>query len=773
TRLELDLARKQSSGQGWLVHLGASGTLRGARVDGEFTGRPLALVAPPGTSPLALHLSVGDYRLQVEGQVAGAGTSLDLTVAASGPGTRKLSRLLGVDLPDLPSYAVSAKVNRTPDLLELTALKARVGKSRFTGKLALDRSGRRNLIRLDLEAGLLAYADFDQLLPGSGRPPELPKWLKGTDGRISMSADRLVGPKNAVYRQITLRAAADDAGVHVASLRFASGGGTVTANGTLNKPDSGRAAASMHAKVEHVRLSEALKPFGLGRRFPGVLGADIDFTTDPEKRVSDSTLRYHDPAAGTDIRLKLSAAPKGMQIRGRGRFLHDQFRIDGTAGPASGLAGPGPYPFDVEFKALETDGQLSGTIEQPLKFNGLKSTLAVRGPNPRRAEPALGFRMPELPPYSLNGTLTRQNGVWRFANIRGEVGNTDLSGWIRVDHTDSKPRVKAELHSDLLDFDDLGGIIGAAPHDGPGEVISPQQKEKARQIRERSTVLPDEAFEFPTFLGFDADVRYDAASVDSDKLPLDSLRLTFKVKNGRLRLSPLLVGAGGGVVRMDLRLVDQPSERPVHGHVTLDISRVSAAKLLRPFDIAQGSAGLISGHGQFTTRGESVAAMMASMDGQASLAMNAGRLNAFLVELAGLDGGEALLLGFGNRQTVDVNCAYIGSTVRRGKLEFDNAMIDTTDTRFTMKGAVDLARERFDLRILAHPKDASLFAARAPLLLEGTFRNPDFHPLWAGLLARGAAALALGAITPPAALLAFVEPGPGEAAAPCISGLPQ
>ncbi|MFL6717253.1 MAG: AsmA family protein, partial [Burkholderiaceae bacterium] len=156
TRLELDLARKQSSGQGWLVHLGASGTLRGARVDGEFTGRPLALVARTGTSPLALHLSVGDYRLQVEGQVAGAGTSLDLTVAASGPGTRKLSRLLGVDLPDLPSYAVSAKVNRTPDLLELTALKARVGKSRFTGKLALDRSGRRNLIRLDLEAGLLA-----------------------------------------------------------------------------------------------------------------------------------------------------------------------------------------------------------------------------------------------------------------------------------------------------------------------------------------------------------------------------------------------------------------------------------------------------------------------------------------------------------------------------------------------------------------------------------------------------------------------------------------
>jgi uncharacterized protein involved in outer membrane biogenesis len=773
TLLELDLSRRQVADQGWQVDLGISGVLSGASVDGEFSGQPLMLVAGSGASPLALDLSVGDYRLQIDGQAAGAGARLDLKVTTSGPGTQKLSRLLGVHLPVLPSYAISAEVTRTPGLFELDGLTARIGKSRFTGTVALDRSGRRNMVRVELDAGLLAYADFDQLMTGGGRFPEIPKWLDETDARIDLSADRVVGPKNAVYRQMALQAFVGDGRMHVAPLRFTAGGGTVTASGVLNQPDSGRAAASLHAKVAHVRLSEALKPFGLGRRFPGLLDADIDFTTDPDKPGGDSTLRYRDAGAGTDIRLKLFARPDRMQIMGRGRYLHDQFQIDGTAGPASGLVGSGHYPFDIEFKALETNGQLSGTIAQPLKLNGLTSTLAIRGPNPRRAEPALGFRMPELPPYSLNGTLTRQNSMWGFADIRGEVGNTDLSGWIRVDHTDSKPRVTATLHSDLLDLDDLGGVIGAAPGDGPGEVISPQQKVNARQNRARGTMLPDQEFEFPSFLGFGADVRYSATRVDSDRLPLDSLQLTFRVEDGRLRLSPLLVGAGGGVVRMNLRLVDRPAERPVHGHVTFDISRVSAAKLLRPFDIARGSAGLISGHGQFSTSGESVAAMMASMNGEASLAMNTGRLNASLVELAGLDGGEALLLGLGKRQTVDVTCAYIGSTVRRGKLGFDTAVVDTTDTRFTMTGSVDLAREHFDVRLLAHPKDMSLFAARAPLLLEGTFRDPDFHPSWGSLLARGAVALALGAITPPAALLAFVEPGLGEAAAPCRNSLPQ
>lgn len=105
-------------------------------------------------------------------------------------------------------------------------------------------------------------------------------------------------------------------------------------------------------------------------------------------------------------------------------------------------------------------------------------------------------------------------------------------------------------------------------------------------------------------------------------------------------------------------------------------------------------------------------------------------------------------------------------------LAIDTGLIDTTDTRFAVGGTVHFGNERIDMRLLAHPKDVSLFSVRAPLILEGTFRNPDFHPAWTGLLARGAAALALGAVAPPAALLAFVEPGLGEGGTPCQKNSP-
>lgn len=165
--------------------------------------------------------------------------------------------------------------------------------------------------------------------------------------------------------------------------------------------------------------------------------------------------------------------------------------------------------------------------------------------------------------------------------------------------------------------------------------------------------------------------------------------------------------------------------------------------------------------------------MMGSLDGEASLTMPDGKLNARLVELAGLDGGEALLLSLVKEQTVDVNCAYIEGRAQNGKLRIKTGLVDTTDTKFTMGGLIDLGNERIDLQFLAHPKDASLFAARAPLILEGTFRSPDFHPSWSSLLARGATALALGAIAPPAALLAFVEPGLGGGRAPCQKPRPH
>jgi len=101
-------------------------------------------------------------------------------------------------------------------------------------------------------------------------------------------------------------------------------------------------------------------------------------------------------------------------------------------------------------------------------------------------------------------------------------------------------------------------------------------------------------------------------------------------------------------------------------------------------------------------------------------------------------------------------------------LDLAGSVLDTTDTRFTLDGQVRLRSEQLDLRLSAHPKDVSLFAARSPFIIDGSFRHPGFHPWWPGLAGRAAAAAALALIAPPAALLAAVEPGLGDTA-PCAT----
>lgn len=87
---------------------------------------------------------------------------------------------------------------------------------------------------------------------------------------------------------------------------------------------------------------------------------------------------------------------------------------------------------------------------------------------------------------------------------------------------------------------------------------------------------------------------------------------------------------------------------------------------------------------------------------------------------------------------------------------------DTEDTIIVGEGTVDLGEEQLDLVLKPRPKDRSILALRSPLVIDGSFRDPGFRPDMARLGLRGAIALTLASITPPAALLATLELGPGE-----------
>jgi uncharacterized protein involved in outer membrane biogenesis len=285
------------------------------------------------------------------------------------------------------------------------------------------------------------------------------------------------------------------------------------------------------------------------------------------------------------------------------------------------------------------------------------------------------------------------------------------------------------------------------------ETTSPGQRQEAKQEEASASVLPKDPIDFGSLRRLDAKLTLQGKRIEA-KLPLDDLTLNVNLDNGRLTLTPLEFGVANGSVRSRIEL--DTTTRPVKGNVETEVRRVRLNEILRRFEIADESVGLVGGRAKFWVQGDAVAEMLASADGGLLLLMTGGKLDDLLVELAGLDVGEALAALIGKQKGVEINCAFIDLPTTRGVMHLDTLVVDTDDTVFLGAGSIDFTQERLDLTIDPKPKDLSVFSARAPLHIKGRFEDPTFTPESSAIL-RGATSLALLPAAPVAALLSLLQ----------------
>jgi uncharacterized protein involved in outer membrane biogenesis len=178
--------------------------------------------------------------------------------------------------------------------------------------------------------------------------------------------------------------------------------------------------------------------------------------------------------------------------------------------------------------------------------------------------------------------------------------------------------------------------------------------------------------------------------------------------------------------------------------------------------LAQDAIGKVGGNIALSGSGNSIAKMLGSSDGSAALGMGRGQVSNLLMEYAGLDIAEALKFLVRGDRKIPIRCAFGDFAVKDGVMTSRALAFDTADTIIVGEGAISLKDETLRLKLRPRPKDRSLLVFRSPLIVEGTFKDPDIHPDYARVGLRGAIALVLGSIAPPAALLATLELGPGE-----------
>lgn len=510
---------------------------------------------------------------------------------------------------------------------------------------------------------------------------------------------------------------------------------------------------------------------------PDKPGKPLNFPLISRAEITGTTLRYRDPRmllnadiAFDTVQARDTRFASAVRFSGSGDMRALPFTLRGALLSPNATISRGKNSLALFARAGETKLDLRGTLPGLTELEGSDLRLVTSGPNLRQLFDFLGAAIPDTRRYRFTSALTKQDDEWRFTQLKGTFGQSDLAGRFAVSLPNDRLMIKGELSTRTLD------IIDAAPFFGydPEKIEARGAAGAIETVNGAPRVLPDAALRIDAIRNFDAQVHYAVRSIRADNIPISNIALTLKLDRSLLTLSPFSFAMSGGQVGSDI--VIDARAKPVKTDYDIRLSPTPMGTLLARWGVEEsGTSGTIKGRVQLTGRGDTVHESLASANGRIAIILPAGSMWTRNVQLSELDVGTFVTKMFSGKlkKPVQINCGLIGFTVRDGIAAADPILIDTERNVMTGRGGFSFRNESLDLSFRADGKKISLFSGQSPVAINGYFARPAINVISPELMARGGAGLALAVVgTPLAAILAFADAGDAKGAScgPVLAG---
>lgn len=468
-------------------------------------------------------------------------------------------------------------------------------------------------------------------------------------------------------------------------------------------------------------------------------------------------------AMRADVDTIADDARYGIAWKLSGKYRGESIQGGGKAGGVLSLQQQGtPFPIQADMRVGGSSVAIEGTLTRPADLAALDVRLKISGPSMARLYPLTGVLLPETPHFSteghLTGTLAPRGGEWVYDQFSGKVGSSDISGKLAFSASTPRKRLTGAVHSRLLQFSDLGPLVGADSSASKKERGVPSTQPAGR-------VLPVETFKTERWTSLDADVRYTADKITRDaELPISKLDTHLMLTDGVLSLAPLNFNVAGGTLTSQIRL--DGSGKVIANGIAAELKasarHLHIQQLFPRLPALQASVGEINGDASLSATGNSVASLLGSSNGEVRALINRGSISKLLLEEMGLNIGSIVLTKLVGDKQVKLNCMAADFVVTKGLMRTRQFLVDTDDAVLHVDGTVNLANEQLDLTLQPDSKGLRIFSLRSPLYVQGTFSKPDVSVDKGVLALRAGGALALAVVAPVAALLPLVNTGPGE-----------
>ena len=717
-----------------------------ASIDAKLDNVPLFLSfqGGPETSdesgttgwPVQLEVSAAGAKLNGDGSIVTTkgGSKLQIATTIKGNRLDTLGSLVGVSLPHVGTYDLSAFVSSGGGVHELRNLRVQMGANRLTGSIRWEDKAPRPLLTGKLSSDRLT---LNELLDTASKPssktnqaglldrPIKLDWLKDFDAKLDFEVKRVADSPIAVEK---VRAA------------------VTVANGNLNAQFRGRVAAapieghirliqrrnvpsiSLKADTGRIDVGQTLKQLELPDILVGTVdGANFDGSSRGETlhalleqaaitlQIRPANVSYTGNFAAQKVEVTFESVEfiarqdRPVTATFTGTLQSVPFNATVSAVSLAGMRSiDAMLPVRVALQTADVQFKAEGTIARPFEKKEFDLEHELTGKEIEGLAPLIDFAVPLRGEFRVKGRVAARGNRFTYEeDLR--IGKTDLKANITVLREPPRPKITASIFTRELHLDDVK-LFYADEDTGPAE--------------DKSRAIPDYTIPVDLLSAVDLDLDIRAERILTGIGDLGDLVSKVRLKDGRFKSSLSITGFTGAQIRKEFDL--NAAVKPPLNHIQLNVKDLDYGFYQRKMlnrDLIEGHVDLyvdLSGPGA-TRR-----SFLGNADGRITIIAGPGKITGRRLDLWAADLLPTLLSPRWQRQPVtEMNCMVAHIELKDGLAKIEDILLDTRRITIAGSGILDLETEELDVFIAPRPKRASLVSLANPVEITGTLSQPE------------------------------------------------
>ncbi len=411
-----------------------------------------------------------------------------------------------------------------------------------------------------------------------------------------------------------------------------------------------------------------------------------------------------------------------------GTFVDFDYLIDVSIGSLEELVRDDRSWLEVNSKIAGTEINFSGNVDLATAARSLALQASVQGENLSSLSDLVRIDLPPFTSYKIDTRLHIQAGEIELEKMVFQTGTSSLEGTAKILKEGDKVITDLQLRSPLVQIDDFvfenWSLTGDEETNADGEAAAlPEEEQAGEEAKSESDNEPAQNKKLidPELLAkYELSAAIEAEKVLSGEDTLGSGYVKASVKDGRITIDPLHVTIPVGKIEMSASF--KPGVEKSEADLKVEIQNFDIGILVRRSRPDSNMDGLVNLDINVQSTANSIPELLENGSGYLDFSGQLDNFGAGIIDLWAVNLVAAIVSG-AEKDKSELNCAVGRWSMADGVLQSDVFFMDTSKIRICAEGAVDLKKQRVDIKVKPRAKKPEFFSLATPLEVHGSFSD--------------------------------------------------